>query len=352
MTSARDPRLESRGRTRPDFSVIVPTHSRTASLRACLDGIAHLDTDVTRFEVLVIDDGGGDPLEPILALYRGRFLLQLIVRPRGGPGAARNDGAAAAKGRFLAFIDDDCVPSPQWLAAYERELAHHPEHLLGGSIANNLPDNPYSSASHRIITYVQAYYQTDGGNEPFFQTSNLAVSADKFRELGGFDVSIPSATAEDKEFCHRWRAAGHKMSHVADAIVHHSHNLTLRSFLRQHYNYGRGIAHVRLMHLRLLLNSYIPEPFAFYRGLLFDAPSHRSLRIRLRDTLLMIVSQMATLMGAAKTVLLERPRNAQRPAARSYDSLRPAGTTAPSNLASGSAAEAELHEIETSTDHW
>jgi glycosyltransferase involved in cell wall biosynthesis len=319
-----------------------------AKLRACLDGIGHLDTDVNGFEVVVIDDGGGDPLEPILSLYRGRFALQLIVRPRGGPGAARNDGAALAKGRFLVFIDDDCVPSTQWLSAFERGLAHHPEHLMGGSVANNLPDNPYSSASHRIVTYVQAYYQSKGGNEPFFQTSNLAVSADKFRELGGFDVSIPSATAEDKEFCHRWRAAGQEMSYVADAIVYHSHGLTLRSFLRQHYNYGRGIGYVRLMHFHRLLNSYIPEPFEFYSGLLFVAPSHRTLRIHLRDTSLMIASQMATLLGAAKAVFLERPKNSANhsPAAHCYDAIRPSTTPGPANFATdSSAAEAELQEM-------
>jgi GT2 family glycosyltransferase len=250
-----------------------------------------------------------------------------------------------AKGRFLVFIDDDCIPSPLWLSAFERELAYHPEHLLGGSVANNLPDNPYSSASHRIVSYVQAYYQSKAGNEPFFQTSNLAVSADKFHELGGFDVSIPSATAEDKEFCHRWRAAGHKMSYVADAIVYHSHALTLKSFLRQHYNYGRGIGYVRLMHLHRLLKSYVPEPFEFYWGLLFAAPSHRSPRIRLRDTSLMIASQVATLMGATRTALLERPGTSgnRSPAARSYDSIRASNSPVPANAASdSSAAEAEI----------
>ena len=247
----------------PELTIVIPTYSRPAKLRTCLEGIAKLDIEPERFEVVVVDDGGHESLEQVLDEYRARMAVRLLVRSRGGPGAARNDGAAAGMGRFLAFIDDDCVPAPGWLSALEHELQRRPDCLLGGHVANSLPDNPYSSATHRIVTYVQEYYLTNGGNEPFFPTNNMAVSAERFRELGGFDTSIPSATAEDKDFCDRWRACGYDMAHVRAAVVCHAHDLTLLTFLQQHYNYGRGIVFFRLMRRRRLPSRYIPEPPSF-----------------------------------------------------------------------------------------
>ena len=84
-------------------------------------------------------------------------------------------------------------------------------------------------------------------HEPFFTTNNIALSADLFRSVGGFTTAIPSATAEDKDFCDRWRVRGLALAHVPAAVVYHSHDLTFRRFVRQHFNYGRGILAFRLL---------------------------------------------------------------------------------------------------------
>jgi GT2 family glycosyltransferase len=304
-TESREPR---RAVATPELTIVIPTYSRPAKLRACLDGIVKLDIDRERLEVVVVDDGGEQSLEAVLDEYQARLAIRLLLRSRGGPGAARNDGAAAGRGRFLAFIDDDCVPAPGWLSALERELKRRPDCLLGGHVANSLPDNRYSSATHRIVTYVQEYYRTRGGSEPFFTTNNMAVSADRFRELGGFDTSIPSATAEDKEFCDRWRARGYEMASVPDAIVYHAHDLTLRSFLQQHYNYGRGIVFFRLMRRRNMPRRLIPEPPSFYWNLLLFAMHSGGWGDRIRDVALAFAAQLATVAGALSTILFERRR--------------------------------------------
>jgi glycosyltransferase involved in cell wall biosynthesis len=304
LTESHDPR---RAVATPELTIVIPTYSRPAKLRACLDGIVQLDIERERLEVVVVDDGSEESLDAVLDEYKARVDIRLMVRARGGPGAARNDGAAAGMGRFLAFIDDDCVPAPGWLSALQRELKRRPDCLLGGQIANSLPNNPYSSATHRIVTYVQEYYRTKGGNEPFFTTNNMAVSADRFRELDGFDTSIPSATAEDKEFCDRWRARDYAMAYVPDAIVYHAHDLTLRSFLKQHYNYGRGIVFFRLTRRRSSPSRLIPEPFSFYWNLLLSAMDSSSWADRFRDAALALASQLATVAGALSTILFERP---------------------------------------------
>ena len=119
-------------------------------------------------------------------------------------------------------------PLPGWLSALVRELERRPDCLLGGPVINGLPDNPYATATQSITTYAQQYYRIKGGNEPFFTTNNLAVSTERFRQVGGFNTSIRSATAEDREFCDRWRSYNYPMAYVPDAEVIHAHHLMLQ----------------------------------------------------------------------------------------------------------------------------
>jgi glycosyltransferase involved in cell wall biosynthesis len=292
----------------PIVSIVIPTRSRPDQLRDCLGGIASLEHDPSELEVIVVNDGGQVPLEPIVAGFRDQLTLRVLQLNGAGPAVARNAGSAAARGRFLVFIDDDCVPAPEWLSALRIEHEAHPEQLLGGQVVNGLPDNPYSTASQLIASYVSEYYRKGISREMFFTTNTLALGAARFRELGGFDTSIPSRTAEDKEFCDRWRARGYPMAAVPGAIVYHAHRLTLSRFLVQHYNYGRGILAFRLLRRGQDAKPLIPERFSFYGNLILSPARDRVLRHRWRYVLLLIASQMATAAGALKASLFERHR--------------------------------------------
>src|SRR5262245_50209273 len=215
----------------PIISIVVPTFSRSAQLERCLDGIASLESAAVAFEVVVVDDGGPEPLDTLIASYARRLDVRLIRQSRAGPAIARNAGAALSRGRFLAFIDDDCTPEPGWLPAVMREFERDDRRLLGGRVENALTGNPYSTASEHIAQFVYEYNRTAHAREPFFRTNNIALAADLFRAVGGFTTSIPSATAEDKELCDRWSAHGLTLAHVPAMVVHHAHDLTLAGFL-------------------------------------------------------------------------------------------------------------------------
>jgi GT2 family glycosyltransferase len=290
----------------PDVSIVVPTFRRPDRLRACLDGIAGLKYERDRFEVIVVNDGGPDCLEPLMAEFRDRIQLRLFAQANRGPGAARNAGAAAARGRWLAFLDDDCIPTERWLSALIQELEARPDRLVAGPVVNALTDNAFSSSTQLIGTYVSEYYAERRANERFFTANNLALSAEHFDELGGFDTEIPSATAEDKEFCDRWRARGYEMAWVSRAVVRHAHNLTLWRFLRQHYNYGRGLLHFHLMRRRRGARRFVPEPLSFYVNLVLYPLRERGRRQAWLFVLWLILSQLATGAGAVKAALTER----------------------------------------------
>lgn len=292
----------------PEISIIIPTYSRPAELKSCLEAIANLDTIPESFEVVIVDDGSPESMAPVIEPLRQRLSIRLVVQPGNfGPAAARNVGAHAARGGFLVFIDDDCVPARGWLSALMQEFRSHPDYLLGGYVENGLPANPYATASQYITTYVRRYYEIEPANEWFFGTNNFALSADRFKELGGFDSSFPSRTAEDKEFCDRWRERNYQMAYVPEALVFHGHDLNRWQFVRQHFNYGRGILFLRLKRRRRGARRLIPERFAFYWKLILYPMRVSAGGRSLQQTTLLVVSQAATAIGALWAALAEHP---------------------------------------------
>ncbi len=223
---------------RPVFSIIVPTRDRPEQLAACLESLASVDYPLDRFEVIVVDDRSSVPIDAVVAAFRSRLSIALIRQPRGGPAAARNAGAARARGEFLAFTDDDCAPDRGWLNALAGRFAASSDRLIGGAVLNALPANAYSATSQAIADVTYAHFNANGDKARFLSSNNLAVRADHFHAMGGFDATLP--TSEDRDFCDRWLHQGLAIIYAPEAVVHHAHRLTFGTFLRQHFNYGRG----------------------------------------------------------------------------------------------------------------
>ena len=252
----------------PTFSIIIPTYQRPGQLVACLQSLTRLDYPREHFEVIVVDDGSETPLDVVMAPFRDRLDVAVLRQANAGPAAARNTGVARAKGTFLAFTDDDCRPAPDWLTVLAQHFATSPDCAIGGRTHNALPDNPYSTASQLLISYLYSYYNARSSQARFLAFNNLAFPANDFRAIGGFDTIYPQAAAEDRELCDRWLSCGRRMSYAPDAVLYHAHALTFRTFWRQHFNYGRGAFRFHRAHARRTSNRIKIEPFPFYFDLL------------------------------------------------------------------------------------
>jgi glycosyltransferase involved in cell wall biosynthesis len=226
----------------PAWSVVVPTYNRPPQLARCLVALADLRPPAGGYEVIIINDGGVDVHHIVAASSVTN--IRLLSQANAGPGAARNHGARAALGSWLAFTDDDCEPDRNWLRVFERTLLARPGALVGGTVVNSLVDNVYAETSQQLAGFVERWF--DGvAKERFFTSNNIAAARSAFLESGGFDESFGTLAGEDREFCERWFAQGRLTISAPDARVRHSHMLTLRSFLRQHFTYGRGAAAFR-----------------------------------------------------------------------------------------------------------
>lgn len=191
----------------PTFSVVVPTFHRDADLARCLERLAPQVQILApeQYEVIVTDDGVTSTAE---AMVRERFSWARWVQgPRRGPAANRNCGASVARGEWLVFTDDDCVPEPGWLHAFAAVAPGRS--LLEGRTTTDRPQfGPFETAP----------INERGG---FLWSCNLAVRAEVFRQLGGFDSGFPSPHLEDVDFRVRAERAGVPREFVPAATVVH-----------------------------------------------------------------------------------------------------------------------------------
>jgi glycosyltransferase involved in cell wall biosynthesis len=112
--------------TRPDHplvSVVIPAYQHGRDLPSCLDSL--FAQTLTDFEVIVVDDGSTDDTAQRLQPYAAR--LKVISQANQGGNAARNRGAAEARGEFIVFCDADVVMRPDMLETLVGALAAHPE---------------------------------------------------------------------------------------------------------------------------------------------------------------------------------------------------------------------------------
>lgn len=282
----------------PRFSVIVPTFRRPEALARCLEALARQTYPRERFEVVVADDGSAAPPADVVERFSIAMSISLVEASHGGPGAARNAAAARARGEYLAMTDDDCVPEPDWLTRLDAAVCASPGALVGGRVENGLADNPMAEASQLLIGYLYEYFASDASSTiRFFTTNNLAVPANRFRQLGGFDVVSIGETAEDRDLCDRWARSGGVLVYEPSAVVRHHSPLSFTGFVRQHFRYGRGAVH---FHAARVTRGGPPvrlEPLAFYVGMLRHPARQHPGASAIVPTLLLAASQLSYASG-------------------------------------------------------
>lgn len=282
---------------KPAISVIIPTYGRPERLRYCLAALSATDYPRDRFEVIVIDDGSRIPPSTVVAEFAKHVNVKLIQQRHAGPARARNLGAKSSCAEFLAFTDDDCAPTPTWLTTIEACLRATPNQLIAGRVINALPRNPYSSASQSLIDYLVGYFNADFQSASFITSNNIGIARRDFFEAGGFDNSFRNAAGEDREFGDRWKTLGRVVNFRPELVVEHAHELTLRRFWQQHFNYGRAAWSFHLSRLTRGSRVISLEPWRFYRDLVIYPFKQPQATRPLFLAALLILSQIANAFG-------------------------------------------------------
>lgn len=219
-------------------SVVIPAYGHCPHLPALIRAL--LDGDEAPGQIIVSHSGSHDPAGEIARVSRAVTVLHEPGRLFAG--AARNRGAAVARGEWLAFIDADVRPRPDWLRALLRAACLSPGRFVVGSIGYATSGGYWGICNWLCEFSEQAPWhaarrQTGGAS------CNMMVRAADFREAGGFPED--HQPAEDTMLFTRLIAIGREQWFEPAARVDHHNQTGLRPFARHQYRLGYHSALIR-----------------------------------------------------------------------------------------------------------
>jgi len=207
-------------------SVIITTRNRLNGLRRCLESIQSCQIPSGwKAEILVVDNGcSNDTKDLVASLSRDRAPIQFryLCELRRGKSFAVNHGVAAAKGKILAFTDDDVIVDKGWLIEILDKFDDDPSlGLVAGRV------EPAESIG-RLVAVTRALKRTPLNEllslEGFVLGCNLAIRPVVLEKVKGRDTRVGPGrglSCEDIDFAYRVLRSGYRGVFFPGPIVYH-----------------------------------------------------------------------------------------------------------------------------------
>jgi len=237
-------------------SVAICTHNRGAIVARAVEA-ALSEARTADGDVLVVDNASTDDTAAVLAGLTGDAggRLRVVRETRLGLSSARNRALAEIGSPVVAFLDDDAVPRPGWLAALVAAHADQRVVCAGGPIRLHFPTPPPSWLIAELHSTLTAYdlgstprrlHDCPGWDYPY--GANVAFRTDTARAAGGFSPRFGhrgrrQLQHEETDLCMRLDRAGGEIRYVPEAVVDHwvlAERLTPGFFLARHAQRGRS----------------------------------------------------------------------------------------------------------------
>lgn len=240
--------------TDPLVSVVVPTYRRAASLDRLLAGLAR-QRGAPSFEVLVVDNDPARSARAVVVAWARRGLMipePDLAESTPGAAAARNTGLRRARAPIVAFLDDDVVPAPDWLAGIYEPLATGRAGVSAGRVVLD-PGVPRprwldeTGLGGYLAGHDLGPRERPLGPADILLTANAAFRTADLRAVGGFDAALGPRgrchlVCDDVAALRAVRARGAAAVYSPATVVHElpMERLRVSWFLRRAYLQGRS----------------------------------------------------------------------------------------------------------------
>ncbi len=235
----------------PRFSVVVPTHERRDIVLRTVATLA--EQSYQDFEVIVVDDGSGDGTAAALRALQSPFELTVLEQENRGAGAARNAGAAKARGEILVFIDDDMEADPRMLSEHDRSQRDGAQLVIGHLPLH--PRSPDNLLARGVATWAEnrrrRLERSSELSPTELLTGQMSVRRELFERVGGFDSDITRDGrfgGEDVEFGYRVQRAGGKPVFNPHAVAYQYYDVDPMVFLRRTFEAARAHQELAFRH--------------------------------------------------------------------------------------------------------
>lgn len=301
------------------ISVVLASYNGASTIATALEALSRQST-AEPFEVIVVDDASTDATATIAARYDVRLVR---LTKNGGHGHAMNAGLEAARGRFVAYMDDDCVPPDDWLARVLGAWSSMPEDVtvIGGPVipytldtlnrryaAFRRPLRPQDLAlddragfwTRMRLAFLPPSLPDERRAIYYAVGANMSVRAKAARDVGGFTERRGAGEEESLVRPLRERYGEQTVQYFPDIVMQHDFHPSTRDSLRRARMYGRchgrdwvlerglprvrplpaasvtGAALVAIASLPLAFLALAASPFFLYRGWLAQLREQRS----------------------------------------------------------------------------
>jgi peptidoglycan/xylan/chitin deacetylase (PgdA/CDA1 family)/GT2 family glycosyltransferase/2-polyprenyl-3-methyl-5-hydroxy-6-metoxy-1,4-benzoquinol methylase len=227
----------------PLISIVIPARNAAATLAETLDSV--LAQSIGDWEAIIVDDGSTDETAAITASYAARDpRFSGVTGPGRGVGNARNLGIAAARGKYLHFLDADDWNDPKFYEKLLNALAAHPGATIAYCGYCRIMQGGGVTEPYRMPD------MADGPFEDFARGCPVAIHAvlverELIVRLGGFDTSLGNCEDWDlwqrvARFPRKWvlvdeglayyRTDGTSLSRNVEWLLAHSRIILKRGF--------------------------------------------------------------------------------------------------------------------------
>lgn len=249
----------------PKISVIIPSWNNQLQLISNLIEWNNQTIPSDQYEVIVIDDGS---TPPVLDVYNDiskskdidiSYILRFgkSNKSKGsGAGFARNTGAMAARGEYLLFVGDDCVPTSNLLSEIISEFETYPNIAAVQGLTVFHPrvyndfiqwlDQTGMQANWASLKDEQGNWRKDASR--FCLTTNYAIRRDIFDQFKFDNEFFKNAAWEDVSFGYRLAQVGFGTSFKPTAVNFHEHHYTMDTFYNRQHMVGRNMIYLFIRH--------------------------------------------------------------------------------------------------------
>jgi len=219
----------------PLVSVIIVNYNAKEYLRSCLEAV--VQNTYPSYEVLVVDNGSTDGSNVMVAHEFGGRVKIIPLAKNFGPAYARNRGVEQARGKYLAFLDNDTIPDKNWLGAAVGVMEDDAsigvvqcKLLLASDREKFDYAGDYLSQYGFLVQRVEANVVDEGQFDQLDEilsakSAAMLIRKDVFEEIGGFDEDY-FIYLEETDLGWRTWLAGYRIIFVPDSVVYHEFGTT------------------------------------------------------------------------------------------------------------------------------
>jgi GT2 family glycosyltransferase len=246
----------------PFVSIIIITRNRPFLLRHSIERV--LSQPYPHKEIIVVDSSSNDESERIVEQYPEVISVRLRGQRNNMP-QARNTGITAASGDIVAFIDDDAMVQPGWLAALINAYDDKTVGAVGGRVIN-MPE-PYCDEVRGSPRFQIASGRLTGKDGGVFSAKeievdhligcNMSFRQEVLEQVGGFDSNYTLTNyCEETDLCMRVKKAGWRIMYIPTmAVMHFSFRTINKPYLLERplfqFSSGRNGTYFMVKHFGL-----------------------------------------------------------------------------------------------------